>query len=109
MASDGDILQTAIIGIPRVAEKIVRLPRQQRQKAFEAVEQSYLQTVMHSHCGKDDAKHFVGAVMDTLRAEVAYQFQEETQPTTVHDNFQSLQRIMKLLVNSGSATATATD
>jgi hypothetical protein len=103
MASDGDILQTAIIGIPRVAEKIVKLPHEQRQKAFEAVEQSYLQTVMHSHCAEDDARHFIGAVMDTLRAEVADQVREEAHTTADHDNFQSLQRIMKLLVSTGPA------
>jgi hypothetical protein len=101
MASDGDILQTAIIGIPRVAEKIVKLPHELRQKAFEAVERSYLQTVMHSRCDEDHARHFVGAVMGTLRAEVADQAREKVETTGSHDNFQSLQRIMKLLANPG--------
>lgn len=107
MASTDDILQTAIIGLPRVAEKIVKLPQKQRQKAFEAVEQSYLQTVIDSDHAEGDARHLVGAVMDTLRAEVADQARKDA-PATVghdnlgHDNFASLERIMKLLVNTAS-------
>jgi hypothetical protein len=38
MASNDEILQMAIIGIPRVAERIVELPDEQREKAFKAVE-----------------------------------------------------------------------
>lgn len=71
MASNEEAIHTAIIGIPRVAKRIVGLPDEQRQKAFDAVEQSYLKTVIESDCAEDDARHWVGTVMDTLRAEVA--------------------------------------
>lgn len=103
MASNDDILQTAIIGLPRVAEKIVKLPDGQRQKAFAAVEQSYLRTVTGSDCPGGDARHFVGAVMETLRAEVADQVRDDAPAAADHDGFASLERIMKLLVNTRSA------
>jgi hypothetical protein len=100
MASNEDILQSAILGIPRVADKIVKLADEQRQKAFDAVEQSYLQTAMESDCAEYDVRHFVGAIMDTLRAEVEDQVREEAQPAASHDGFASLERIMKLLVST---------
>lgn len=103
MASNDDVLRTAIIGLPRVAEKLVRLSDEHRQKAFDAVEQSYLQTVIGSDYADGDARHIVGAVMDTLRAEVADQVRNETQMSAKRDSFASLERIMKLLVTTASA------
>jgi hypothetical protein len=103
MASNEEKLQKAIIGIPRVAERIAELPDQQREKAFKAVELSYLQTVSDSDYGEGDARHWVGAVMDTLRAEVADQARDETRLAAGHDSFASVERLMKLLVRSGSA------
>ena len=105
MAWSEDILQKAIIGIPRVAERIAELPDAQREQAFKAVEHSYLQTVLDSDCAEDDARHWVGAVMDTLRAEVADQAPDETEVPLGHDGFASLERVMKLLVRSRSAAA----
>lgn len=103
MASNEEKLQKAIIGIPRVAERIAELPDEQREKAFKAVELSYLQTVSDSDYAEGDARHWVGAVMDTLRAEVADQARDETQLAPGHDGFASVERLMKLLVRSGSA------
>jgi hypothetical protein len=100
MASNEDILQRAIIGIPHVAEKIVKLSDEQRQKAYEVVEQSYLQTVIGSDYAEGDARYFVDVVMDTLRAEVTDRVRNEAGGG--HDNFVSLERVMKLLVNTAS-------
>lgn len=100
MASNEQALQKAIIGIPRVAERIAELPDVQREKALKAVELSYLQTVVETHSAAGDARHWVGEVMDTLRAEVADQAQDETQVAVGHDGFASLERVMKLLVKS---------
>lgn len=104
MASNEEVLQKAIIGILRVAERIVELPHEQREKAFKAAELSYRQTVSDSDYAEGDARHWVGAVMDTLRAEVADQARDETRIAAGHDDFASLERVMKLLVRSGSAT-----
>ena len=104
MASNEEILQGAIVGIPRVAERIMKLPGEQRQKALEAVEQSYLRTVMDLDYADDDARHFVGAVMDALRAEVAHQAGDEHEVAVGHESFASLERLMKLLVRSSAAT-----
>ena len=49
----------------------------------------------------DDARHWVGEVMDTLRAEVADQARDEIEVTVDRDGFASLERVMKLLVRSG--------
>jgi hypothetical protein len=104
MSSNEEILQKAIIGIPRVAERIVELPDAQRERAFKAVELSYLQTVSRTDYAEGDARHWVGAVMDTLRAEVADQARDETQVAVGQDGFASVERLMKLLVRPGSAS-----
>jgi hypothetical protein len=101
MASNEETLQKAIIGIPRIAERIVKLPDAQREQAFKAVELSYLQTVSATAPAADDARHWVGEVMDTLRAEVADQARDEIEVAVDRDGFASLERVMKLLVRSG--------
>ena len=105
MASSEDILQKAIVGIPRVAERIAELPDAQWEQAFKAVERSYLQTVLDSDYAEGDARQWVGAVMHTLRAEVADKALNDTQADAGHDGFASLERLMKLLVRSNSAAA----
>jgi len=105
MASSEEILQRAIIGIPRVAERIAKLSAAQREQAFKAAELSYLRTALDSDCAEGEARHWVEAVMDTLRAEVADQAPDETEVPLGHDGFASLERVMKLLVRSRSAAA----
>lgn len=100
MASKEQALQKAIIGIPRVAERIAELPDAQREKALKAVELSYLQTMSEPDSTTGDSRQWVGEVMDTLRAEVADQAREETELAPAHDGFASLERVMKLLVKS---------
>lgn len=102
MASNEEALQKAIIGIPRIAERIVKLPDEQREKALKAVELSYLRTVSNTAPAEDYARHWVGEVMDTLRAEVADQARDETELAAASpDGFASLERVMKLLVRAG--------
>jgi len=100
MASNEETLQKAIIGIPRIAERIVKLPDAQRETALKAVELSYLQTVSDTTPAADDARHWVGEVMDTLRAEVADQTRDETGIAANPDAFASVERVMKLLVRA---------
>jgi len=101
MSSNKEILQTAIIGIPRVAERILELPEEQRQQALDAVEQSYLRTVIDAG---DDGRQWVDKCMDALRAEVEAQTRHASETTAGYDSFASLERTMKLLVRAGSAT-----
>ncbi len=100
MASNDEARQKAIIGIPRVAERIVKLSDEQRERALKAVELSYLQTVSDTGSVAGDGQRWVGAVMDTLRAEVADQARDGTEVAIGHDEFASLERVMKLLVKS---------
>jgi predicted GTPase len=105
VASSEEILQMAIIGIPRLAERIIELPDEQRERALKAVEQSYLQTVLDTDSAEDEARQWVGRMMDTLRAEVADRARDETEITVGHEHFASLERLMKLLVRPGPATS----
>ena len=104
MSSSEEIRQKAITGIPRVAERIAELPDEQRERAFKAAELGYLQAALETGYAEGHAKHWVGAVMDTLRAEVADQARDETEVPVGHDGFPSLERLMKLLVRPGSAS-----
>ena len=101
MASNEEALQKAIIGIPRIAARIVKLPDEQREKALRAVELSYLQTVTEKTAAESDARHWVDEVMGTLRAEVADQARDDTETAARPDGFASLERVMKLLVKAG--------
>jgi hypothetical protein len=71
VASNEEILELTIGGIPRVAKKIAGLSADQKARAFEAVRRTYLRTVLELDYAEDDARHWVAVVMDTLRAEVA--------------------------------------
>jgi hypothetical protein len=104
MASSEEILQKAITGIPRVAERIVELPDEQRERAFRAAELSYLQAALETDYAERNARHWVGAMMNTLRAEVADQARDEASVTVDRDGFASVERLMKLLVSSRSTS-----
>jgi selenocysteine lyase/cysteine desulfurase len=104
MSSNKEILQTAIIGIPRVAERIAKLSEEQRQQALDAVERSYLRTVFDADYPEDEGRQWVDKCMESLRAEVAEQTRNESEVTVGCDSFTSLERTMRLLVRAGSAT-----
>jgi hypothetical protein len=98
MASNEEILQMVIIGIPRVAERIAELRGEHRESAFKAVAASYLQTLLDLEYAEGEAQHWIGTVMDILRAEVVDQTREQSQATDTDDGFASIERLMKLLV-----------
>jgi len=100
MSSSKEILEQTVIGIPRVAERIVELPEETRQKAFNAVEQTYLQTARDLDYAEADARNWVNVIMDGLRAEVAERIGREAQVAADDDDFASLERTMKLLVKT---------
>ena len=60
---------------------------------------------MDSDYAEADARNWVGAIMDGLRAEVEEQSQHQTQVTGEHDGFACLERTMRLLVRTRATTA----
>jgi len=64
------ILGTAVAGIPQVAQTIAIVSPKNRTIAFDAAEQSYLQTARDLGCAEAEARTWVSAVMFQLRAEV---------------------------------------
>jgi hypothetical protein len=101
MASNDEILQNVILGIPRVAKRIVELPEQQREKAIAAVEQTYLHTAMDLDYAEVDARDWVTSIIDCLRAEVDERVRRETQVTD-YDGFASLERTLGLLARTAN-------
>jgi hypothetical protein len=66
-----EILETAVAGIPRVAQLIAAMPAaEQRAKALDAAKCSYLRTVQDFGYGDAAAQKWVFAVVRHLRAEV---------------------------------------
>jgi hypothetical protein len=86
MASNEEIFELTISGIPRVAETIASLSDEQKATAFQAVEQAYLRAVLDLDYSDADARNWVGAVMENLRAEVAERGRPEA--AVVHDNLE---------------------
>ncbi|MGA2314398.1 MAG: hypothetical protein ABSF87_18920 [Xanthobacteraceae bacterium] len=72
-SQEEEILETAIAGIPRVAQVIAAIPREHQAKALEAAESSYRQTVLDLGYEEAPTKVWVAAVMFRLRAEVEKQ------------------------------------
>lgn len=103
MTTKEDVLQSVILGIPRVARRIVKLTEEQREKALAAVEQTYLQAAMDLDYVDADAREWVSAIMDCLRAEVDERIQHETQAMVDYDGFASLERTLRLLVGTAAA------
>jgi hypothetical protein len=65
------ILGAAIAGIPQVEKKIVVIPTALRERALEAVERSYQQTVRDLGHSETDAQGWIAAMMFRLRSQVA--------------------------------------
>lgn len=103
MPTNEDVLQSVILGIPRIAKTIVKLPREQRERALAAVEKTYLHTAVDLDFAEVDARDWVSAIMDCLRVEVDERIQHGTRAMDDYDNFASLERTLKLLVRAGSA------
>ncbi len=69
-------LDSAVAGIPRVAKTIAGIPTALRERALEAAERSYRQTLRDLGCQELDAQVWISAVMFRLRSQVA-QYEEE--------------------------------
>ena len=80
---EDDVLSAAIAGVPRVAELIATVPADERTRALEAAEKSYLETA-HALGYKDaDAQQWASAVMSRLRIEEdSYKLRMLTSPPT---------------------------
>ena len=65
------VLDAGIAGIPRVAESIAGISGELRERAFEAAERSYQQTVRDLGYSEEDAHGWISVVMFRLRRQVA--------------------------------------
>ena len=64
------MLQAAVAGVRRVAAAIAALPREDQERAFQAAERAYTQTVRDLDYPEDAAHSWVAAMMHRLRADV---------------------------------------
>jgi hypothetical protein len=94
-----DVLQSVILGIPRVAKRIVELPNEQRKKALAAVEQIYLRIATDLDYGESEARDWIRAIMDCLRTEVEERVRREMQVAD-YDGFVSLEKTLSLLMKA---------
>jgi hypothetical protein len=69
MPDEDDVLSAAIAGVPRVAELIATVPAEERTRALEAAEKSYLETAHALGYQGADAQQWASAVMSRLRIE----------------------------------------
>jgi hypothetical protein len=80
---EGDVLSAAIAGVPRVAELIATVPAEDRSRALEAAENSYLKTAHTLGYQDADAQQWASAVMSRLRIEEnSYKLRMLTSPPT---------------------------
>jgi len=66
---EDEVLSAAIAGVPRVAEIIATIPAEERTRALEAAEKSYLETAHTLGYQDADAQQWASAVMSRLRIE----------------------------------------
>jgi hypothetical protein len=65
---EGDeILSAAIAGLPKVAQLIAAVPAEDRARALEAAEKSYVQTALTLGYDDADARQWASAVLLRLR------------------------------------------
>jgi hypothetical protein len=66
---DDEMLSAAIAGVPRIAEFIATVPAEERVRALEAAEKSYLETAHTLGYQEDAARQWVSTVMSRLQIE----------------------------------------
>jgi hypothetical protein len=66
---EDEILSAAIAGVSKVAELIATVPAEERTRALEAAEKSYLETAHNLGYQDADAQQWASAVMSRLRIE----------------------------------------
>jgi hypothetical protein len=69
IVEEDEVLSEAIAGVPRVAELIATVPDENRSRALEAAEKSYLQTAHTLGYQDADAQQWASAVMSRLLIE----------------------------------------
>ena len=80
---EDEVLSAAIAGIPRVAEFIATVPDDDRSRALEAAEKSYLETARTLGYQDADAQEWASAVMSRLLIEEnSYKLRMLTSPPT---------------------------
>jgi hypothetical protein len=66
---EDEILSAAIAGVSKVAELVATVPAEERTRALEAAEKSYLETAHNLGYQDADAQQWASAVMSRLRIE----------------------------------------
>jgi hypothetical protein len=66
-SEEDEVLSAAIAGLPKIAELIATVPAEERARALEAAEKSYLQTAHTLGYEDADARQWASAVMFRLR------------------------------------------
>jgi hypothetical protein len=66
-SSEDEVFSSAVAGIPKVVELIAASPLGDRRRAFEAAQQSYLETARCLGYEEADALQWAEAVMHKLR------------------------------------------
>lgn len=80
---EDEVLSVAIAGVPRVAELIASVPAEERTRALEAAEKSYLETARNLGYQEADAQQWASAVMSRLLLEEdSYKLLMLTSPPT---------------------------
>ena len=80
---EDEILSAAIAGVSKVAELIATVPAEERTRALEAAEKSYLETAHNLGYQDADAQQWASAVMSRLRIEEdSYKLRVLTSPPT---------------------------
>jgi hypothetical protein len=69
MLDEDESFSAAIAGVPKVAELIATIPAEERSRALEAAEKSYLETAHSLGYHDADAQQWVSAVMSRLQVE----------------------------------------
>lgn len=68
-----EMFTSAVEGLPKVVDLIAACPYEARRRAFEAAQQSYLETARGLGYGEADALQWAEAVMHQLRRHVNHE------------------------------------
>ena len=88
---EDEVLSALIAGIPKIVEIITTFPDDDRPRALEAAEKSYLRTAHTLGYQDAEAQRWVSALMSRLRTEEnVYKLRMLTSPPTSPDDILSL-------------------
>ena len=72
-SEEEEILEAVVAGIPRVAEAVASIPKENRARVLDATERSYRQTARDLGYEEGLAEGWISAIMRRLQAEVKEQ------------------------------------